>query len=375
MEKYMKIGRIVIAVIVVAAVAFTVYRFVGSKKVEVVTDTRPGVMTVEPERRNIVIYTEQIGTIAPTQSVSVFPKVGGEALSVNFNVGDNVNAGDVLATINSDALTALKIQMDAAKVTMNDTATALSRTQALADTGAVATQVLEQARSAATSAALNYEAAKSQYDLQSSYTSIKAPISGVVETKGVEVHDMIAQSTAIATISGNSGMEVKFGATVDVQNHLKAGDQIKVLHNGTEYNGNITEISNALSSSTGLYDVKASLEGEALQSGMKVKLTLLKNKADNVLTLPISAVMYSGNDAYIYLYREGKAVKKNVNVGIYDSDYIEIKDGINTSDKVISTWSNELYDGAEVLLSQNEGVESSADETVGNAETESAGNK
>jgi len=375
MEKYMKIGRIVIAVIVVAAVAFTVYRFVGSKKVEVVTDTRPGVMTVEPERRNIVIYTEQIGTIAPTQSVSVFPKVGGEALSVNFNVGDNVNAGDVLATINSDALTALKIQMDAAKVTMNDTATALSRTQALADTGAVATQVLEQARSAATSAALNYEAAKSQYDLQSSYTSIKAPISGVVETKGVEVHDMIAQSTAITTISGNSGMEVKFGATVDVQNHLKAGDQIKVLHNGTEYNGNITEISNALSSSTGLYDVKASLEGEALQSGMKVKLTLLKNKADNVLTLPISAVMYSGNDAYIYLYREGKAVKKNVNVGIYDSDYIEIKDGINTSDKVISTWSNELYDGAEVLLSQNEGVESSADETVGNAETESAGNK
>jgi len=375
MEKYMKIGRIVIAVIVVAAVAFTVYRFVGSKKVEVVTDTRPGVMTVEPERRNIVIYTEQIGTIAPTQSVSVFPKVGGEALSVNFNVGDNVNAGDVLATINSDALTALKIQMDAAKVTMNDTATALSRTQALADTGAVATQVLEQARSAATSAALNYEAAKSQYDLQSSYTSIKAPISGVVETKGVEVHDMIAQSTAIATISGNSGMEVKFGATVDVQNHLKAGDQIKVLHNGTEYNGNITEISNALSSSTGLYDVKASLEGEALQSGMKVKLTLLKNKADNVLTLPISAVMYSGNDAYIYLYREGKAVKKNVNVGIYDSDYIEIKDGINTSDKVISTWSNELYDGAEVLLSQNEGVESSADETVGNAESESAGNK
>ena len=371
----MKIGRIVIAVIVVAAVAFTVYRFVGSKKVEVVTDTRPGVMTVEPERRNIVIYTEQIGTIAPTQSVSVFPKVGGEALSVNFNVGDNVNAGDVLATINSDALTALKIQMDAAKVTMNDTATALSRTQALADTGAVATQVLEQARSAATSAALNYEAAKSQYDLQSSYTSIKAPISGVVETKGVEVHDMIAQSTSIAAISGNSGMEVKFGATVDVQNHLKAGDQIKVLHNGTEYNGNITEISNALSSSTGLYDVKASLEGEALQSGMKVKLTLLKNKADNVLTLPISAVMYSGNDAYIYLYREGKAVKKNVNVGIYDSDYIEIKDGINTSDKVISTWSNELYDGAEVLLSQNEGVESSADETVGNAETESAGNK
>ena len=373
----MKIGRIVGAVIVVAAVAFTVYRFVGSKKVEVITDTRPGVMTVEPERRDIVIYTEQIGTISPTQSVSVFPKVGGEVLSVNFNVGDNVNAGDVLATINSDALTALKIQMDAAKVSMNDAATALSRTQALADTGAVSAQVLEQARSAATSAELNYEAAKSQYDLQSSYTSIKAPISGVVETKSIELHSILSPGAAVATISGNSGMEVKFGATVDVQNNLKAGDQIKISNNGIDYKGNVTEISNTLSATTGLYDVKASLEGEALQSGMRVKLTLLKNKAENVLTLPISSVMYSGNDAYVYLYQDGKAVKKNINVGIYDSEYIEIKEGLNTSDKVISTWSNELYDGAEVILSKKEGVqiESSTAETANNVETESAGNK
>ena len=349
----MKIGRIVIAVIVVAAVAFTVYRFVGSKKVEVVTDTRPGVMTVEPERRNIVIYTEQIGTIAPTQSVSVFPKVGGEVLSVNFNVGDNVNAGDVLATINSDALTALKIQMDAAKVTMNDTATALSRTQALADTGAVAPQVLEQARSAATSAALNYEAAKSQYDLQSSYTSIKAPISGVVETKGVEVHDMIAQSTSIATISGNSGMEVKFGATVDVQNHLKAGEQIKVLHNGAEYNGNITEISNALSSSTGLYDVKAGIdEGANLSVNSKVKVSLIDKQAQGVKVIPISAVNFSKEKPYIYLYKDGKAVKTEVEIGIYDSDFAELKSELGAEDEVITTWSSELYDGAEVAKKQ-----------------------
>ena len=186
-----------------------------------VIDTGPSVRTVNPSNRDIAVYTEQIGTVEPAQSVSVFPKMGGEVFSVNFNAGDNVKEGDVLATINSDALASLKIQVDAAKVGMDDAATALSRTQVLADTGAVAQQVFEQASSASTSARLNYEAAKSQYDLQASYTSIKAPISGKIETKSVEVHDMLAGNAPIAVISSNDGIEVKFGATSDIHSNVK----------------------------------------------------------------------------------------------------------------------------------------------------------
>lgn len=73
-----------------------------------VIDTRPSVRTVSPSNRDIAVYTEQIGTIEPAQSVSVFPKIGGEVLSVNFNAGDIVKAGEVLATINSDALLHLR---------------------------------------------------------------------------------------------------------------------------------------------------------------------------------------------------------------------------------------------------------------------------
>ena len=178
----MKIGRIAAIVLGVAVIGYVGYRFATPKK-EVVIDTRLSVRTVSPSNRDIAVYTEQIGTIEPAQSVSVFPKIGGEVLSVNFNAGDIVKAGEVLATINSDALTALKIQMDAAKVSMDDAATALARTQALVDTGAAAQQALEQANSVAKSTRLNYEATKSQYDLQASYTGIKAPISGKVETK------------------------------------------------------------------------------------------------------------------------------------------------------------------------------------------------
>ena len=347
----MKIGRIAAIVTGIGVIGFVAFRFVTSKKEVGLTDTRPSVMAIHPEKRDIEIYTEQIGTVAPISSVSVFPKMVGEVLSVNFNQGDNVNAGDELATINSDALTSLKIQMDAAKVGMEDAAAALARTKALADTGAVSAQALEQANSAAASTGLNYEAAKSQYDLQSSYTSIKAPISGVVETKNIEVHDMLSGTAPIAVISGNEGMEVKFGVTGEVQSRLNQGDQIKVLSNGTEYTGNITEVAGVVGS-TGLYDAKASLEGaKGLQTGTKVKLTLLKNRVSDVLTVPLSSVLYSGNAAYVYVYEGEKAMKKDVTVGLYDGEYIEVKEGLTSGDNVITTWSNELYDTAEVILS------------------------
>ena len=366
----MKVGRIVAVVLGVAVIGFVAYRFVAPKEEAVQIDTRPSVMTVKPTNREIVIYTEQIGTVAPTQSVSVFPKMGGEVLTVNFNAGDHVNEGDVLATINSDALTSLKIQRDAARVSMNDAATALSRTQSLADTGAVSAQSLEQASSAATSARLNYEAAKSQYDLQSSYTSIKAPISGIVENKSIEEHNMISGSSPIAVISANEGMEVKFGATADIEKNLKPGDGIKISYGGKDYNGNITEISNVISATTGLYDTKASLEGSTdLQTGAKVKLTLLKERESDVLTVPLSSVLYSGNDAFVYVYNDGQAVKRDITTGIYDDEFIAVKEGLTLNDDVISTWSNELYNGAQVIISDGTGIKG---ESTGNTQEEAS---
>lgn len=369
----MKVGRIVAIVLGIAVVGYVGYRFATPKK-EVVTDTRPSVRTLNPSNRDIAVYTEQIGTIEPARSTSVFPKMAGEVLSVNFNAGDTVKSGDVLATVNSDALTSLKIQVDAAKVSMDDAATALSRTQALADTGAVAEQALEQANSAATSARLKYEAAKSQYDLQVSYTSIKAPVSGIIETKSVEVHDMVAGSAPIAVISSNDGKEVKFAATSEVQRVLKPGDEIKVSYDKTDYQGNITEISNVVSTATGLYEAKASLDdAAALQTGTKVKLTLLKDRETDALTIPISAVLYSGNDAFVYVYEDGKAIKKDITTGIYDSEYIVVKEGLSSSDNVISTWSNEMYDGAEVVISDDSSTDMQTSQSDSAKESETTG--
>jgi len=105
--------------------------------------------------------------------------------------------------------------------------------------------------------------------------------------------------------------------------------------------------------STGLFKVKASVEnGDALPTGSTTKLSVISDRADNVLTIPVDAVYYSGGDAYVYTYDNGTVHYVPVEVGLYDSQKAQILSGINASDEVITTWSSELYEGSQTRMRQ-----------------------
>ena len=145
-----KAGKWIVLLIVAALLVLIAMRFMKKKEV-VEEETRPTVAVGLPETRDIINLTTAIGTIEPQEEVSVMPKMAGEITAVNFAVGDVVEEGQVLITIHSDALDSLRIQVDSAKIAMNDAQTALSRTEALFATGAVSQQQLESAQSAAKS--------------------------------------------------------------------------------------------------------------------------------------------------------------------------------------------------------------------------------
>ena len=68
------------------------------------------------------------------------------------------------------------------------------------------------------------------------------------------------------------------------------------------------------------------------------------------MTVPLSAVNYDGGIPYVYCLENGIAVRTDVEVGIHDEERIEILGGLEDGSQVIYSWSNELVDGAEVLL-------------------------
>ena len=215
------------AVVVLAAVIAVPRIFTGEEIGEY--ESRPTVEVQKPETGDIVLYTEMIGTIEPASKADVQPKMGGEILEVFFQAGDYVEAGQVLCQIDSDALTSLKLSMDSASIAMSEAQRTLSRTQALYAAGAVSQQQMEQAQDAAESSRIAYESAKNQYDLQVEYTTVTAPISGVVEARSIEPHDHIETDTVVCTISSDDQYEIQFGISDRTLENLSVGDVSRLI--------------------------------------------------------------------------------------------------------------------------------------------------
>lgn len=347
-----KIKALLLTAVIIAAGAGIYLRVSGTETIEVY-EQRPTVSTTVPESGDILLYTELTGSVEPQSKASVMPKMAGEVMEVYFQAGDYVEAGTALCKIDSDALTTLKLQLDSAQVSLNDANKNLSRMQVLYGSGDIPEQSLEQARNAAENARIGYESARNQYELNLEYTTVTAPISGTIESRNVEAHEFVGTGGAICVISAKEELRVNFGVTEKILRNLVLADTVRIEKNGTEYTGMVTEISSMVNPASGLYDVKASIpDSEGLTTGTKVKLTILMSQARNVMTVPLDTVRYDDGNPFVYCYEDGLARKIYIESGIYDADRMEVGSGITSDSQVITTWSNELVDGEEVLLKE-----------------------
>lgn len=267
-----------------------------------------------------------------------------------------------------------RLSLEAAEQSLRDAQTNLSRQQALFSAGDISSAVYEQAQTQATNARINYDTAKLNYDNQVEYSHITATISGKVEICDVEVHDNVSAQNLIAVISGEGSKSVTFSVPEKIADQLHPGDAVTIEKNGREYVGTVNEVSSMIDAATGLFKIKASVEnGDALPTGSSAKLYVTSDKQENVMTIPVDSVYYSGGDAYVYTYDNGTVHQVPVEVGIYDSQLAQILSGISMSDQVITTWSSELYEGSQVAAAENGGNgETSESSETGAAAPEAA---
>lgn len=203
-----------------------------------------------------------------------------------------------------------------------------------------------QAKTSLSLAQLSVESA----ELALSYYTVEAPISGVIQSRSVEVNGIAGSSSPAFTIANEDGMTVTFSVSESVKNTLRVGDSVTVERNGVNYDGRITEVGVAVTQTTGLFQVKANVSASdgSLPSGVSAKITADTYSAENVVVIPYDAVYYENDSAYVYLCVEGRAVKTYVTTGIFDDTDIVILDGISGGDMVITSWSPRLLDGVEV---------------------------
>ena len=218
-----------------------------------------------------------------------------------------------------------------------------------------------QSKAGITQAQAAVDAAKLQLD----YANVTAPVSGIITSKGVTKNNMTSTGSVAYTIMSDGSKFVVFYVSEDIMRELQVGQSITVEKNNEELEAVITENPQVADDNTGLFMVKARVNGnEDLVSGIKVKLNMTTKHADNVMTLPIDAVYHESEKSFVYTYVNGKANKVYVETGLYDDEKIEIISGITTDDQVITTWSSQLRNGSEVKVENSVSMNNSQSDDI-----------
>ncbi len=217
------------------------------------------------------------------------------------------------------------------------------------------------------------EASLRAQEQQLGYTKVYSPIDGVIEQKNVTDNNPSNVSSPAYVVSNKSLMTVRFAVSESVVSNMEVGDPVVVENGSQTINGTITEISTAVDPQSGLFSVKATVDSSqaTLHTGSSVKITAATQKSNDSLLIPIDCVYYDQETPYVYVYKDGKAVKTEIETGVTGTDEIAVVSGLSPEDQVITTWHPRLLDGADVVLASQSSAENSS-ETSQTAEPEEA---
>ena len=367
----MQKGLKAIAILIVLSVlSFFIVRRIMKPKEEVEGKALPTVTCISMEKGDIAVKEELLGEISAKEQFRLLSKISGEVLEIDKENGSEVKKGERIALLdNQKQIDAAKYSLEQAKAQAEVTRDSRDRLSTLKESGDISVQDFEAADAQAKAAEAQVKAAKLNYDTQVEFSEITAPADGILQNSILVKGAFIPQGTQLATLMGAGSQQVLFSATEELVKNLSVGQSIMLEKGKESYPGTITEISSVLLPETGLFPVKAEVENTDFPEGSKAKISLTKDSRTSVNTLPLNVLYYENGEAFVYVFEgtdgnEGLLRKKKVELGLSGEESAEILSGLSEEDKVVSSWNNEMFDGAKVRLQdkKDESVKDSAKE-------------
>ena len=367
----MQKGLKAIAILIVLSVlSFFIVRRIMKPKEEVEGKALPTVTCISMEKGDIAVKEELLGEISAKEQFRLLSKISGEVLEIDKENGSEVKKGERIALLdNQKQIDAAKYSLEQAKAQAQVTRDSRDRLATLKESGDISVQDFEAADAQAKAAEAQAKAAKLNYDTQVEFSEITAPADGILQNSILVKGAFIPQGTQLATLMGAGSQQVLFSATEELVKNLSVGQSIMLEKGKESYPGTITEISSVLLPETGLFPVKAEVENTDFPEGSKAKISLTKDSRTSVNTLPLNVLYYENGEAFVYVFEgtdgnEGLLRKKKVELGLSGEESAEILSGLSEEDKVVSSWNNEMFDGAKVRLQdkKDESVKDSAKE-------------
>jgi membrane fusion protein (multidrug efflux system) len=288
------------------------------------------------------------GTLEPFRTVRFYNQAQGMLETLPFYEGDKVKKGDLLARMDD---TIFRAEYNKADATLKQSIIDYGRLEKLSQSNLTSKELLIRAK---TQVALD----QAEYTLQKkrlSYTQIKAPWSGVVSERRVEPGDVLPLHTHFMSLIDTASLIVKVPLSELHLNKIKMHDAVTYQLDALgkkNWQGNIYRIYPDINAQTrkGLVEVKLSPVPEGARPGQLARISLV-TASEQVLVIPLSAIRYDQLGAYVYaLEADNKIARKNIITGRKYPQKMEILQGLNAGDKVVSKGLFGLRNGKKVNI-------------------------
>ena len=357
----MKYSKLIIAIIV-AFIFIGTFVFLYQK-----SQPEPVVYNEFTTKMGDVSKTTLItGKIEPRNEVNVKPQISGIITDIYKEAGDIVQAGEVIAKVkvipDMSQLSSAESRVRLAEINAKQAQVDYDRDKVLFDKHLITaesfdkvSQTLHQAQEevkAATDALEVVRDGVSKSNASASSTLIRSTISGVILDIPVKVGNTVILSntfndgTTIATLANMKDLIFRGNIDETEVGQLAIGVPMKITIGALQdvkLNASLEYISPKAVENNGAnqFEIKAAIDvkgAKSLRSGYSANAEIVLQTAKNVLTIPESAIEFSGDSTFVYLVKgqgEQKTYERHpVTIGISDGVNIEIKKGLSSKDVV-----------------------------------------
>jgi membrane fusion protein (multidrug efflux system) len=298
-----------------------------------------------------------VGSARASNGADLAAEVGGVVDEIDFESGQMVTAGTVLLRLRP-----------------NDDEAKLAQLQASAELAAVTLRRDQQqlaahavAQATVDTDAANLKVARAQVAAQQAVMAekiIRAPFSGRLGVRQVDLGQFLSAGTAIVTLQQLDPMFVDFFLPQQALGRIADGQAVQVTadaYPGRVFKGTVSSLNAKVDATSRMLQVRASIPNPdgALLPGMYLSVSVASGDVRSLVTIPAAAVAYNPYGALVYVVGDGKDAQGNdakvvrqqfVTTGDARGDQVSVLKGIAAGDSVVTAGQLKLHNGSFIKI-------------------------
>jgi membrane fusion protein (multidrug efflux system) len=322
-------------------------------------DRRPveTISSIPVETDQWVRSVESVGSVRAVQGADLATETSGIVSKIHFENGAEVKAGDLLLELDTEAESAT---LRSAEAEADLARTVYDRTKALRASNAVPQSELD----AADSQLRKVTALVEQLRASISKKQIRAPFSGRLGIREVNLGQFVEHGEKIVSLQSLDPVFIDFLLPQQLISAMEPGQKIVVrtdAYPGRDFEGTLTAINSEVDRITRNIRLQGTLKNSdgALRPGMFARVEIFQGGADEVLRVPLTAVLRAsyGDSVFVILEKPGAdgenemfVEQRFIRTGRMMGDFIAVTEGLKAGDNVVSAGAFKLRNGSRVRI-------------------------